>query len=71
MMGNGKNKYSTETKQGIKKMQEQKLIDSSLQIIKAFNRINEIVTDVEEKIHLERLFFKVCLELNKEPGKRK
>ncbi|MET3320660.1 UNVERIFIED_ORG: 2-C-methyl-D-erythritol 4-phosphate cytidylyltransferase [Peribacillus simplex] len=70
-MGNGKNKYSTETKQAFKKMQEQKLIDSSLPIIKAFNRINEIVTAVEEKIHLERLFFEVCLELNKERGKRK
>ncbi len=57
MMGNGKNKYSTETKQGIKKMPEQKLIDSSLHIIKAFNRINEVVIEVEEKIHLERLFF--------------
>ncbi|MFE4429861.1 hypothetical protein ACFY5J_13890 [Peribacillus butanolivorans] len=70
-MGNGKNKYSTETKQAVKKMQEQKLIDSSLPIIKAFKRINEIVTDVEEKIHLERLFFEVCLELNKERGRRK
>ncbi|MFF2459843.1 hypothetical protein [Peribacillus simplex] len=40
-------KNTTETKQGIKKVPEQ---------------INEIVTNKEEKIHLERLFFKVCLE---------
>lgn len=46
----------------------EELIDQ-LHIIKAFNRINEIVTEVEEKIRLERLFFEVSLELNKERGK--
>jgi hypothetical protein len=64
-----RNKYSPETKQAFKKLQEEKIINNSLHIIKAFNRMNELVADVEEKIYLERLFFDVCLAMKK--GNRK
>ncbi|PEO46741.1 hypothetical protein CN563_13285 [Bacillus sp. AFS026049] len=64
-------KYSPETKQAFKNLQEEQLIDNSLHIIKAFNRLTEIVTDVEEKIHLERLFFEVCMDIKKEKSRKK
>ncbi|TVX78549.1 hypothetical protein FQP34_18525 [Peribacillus simplex] len=63
-------KYSPETKQAFKNLQEEQFIDNSLHIIKAFNRLNEIVTDVEEKIHLERLFFEVCMDIKKERSRK-
>ncbi|WP_066059936.1 hypothetical protein [Robertmurraya korlensis] len=67
---NSRKKYSQETKQTFRRLQEEKVINNSLHIIKAFNRMNELVTDVEEKIHLERLFFDVCLDMKKGREKR-
>ncbi|MBT2642877.1 hypothetical protein J7I80_11620 [Bacillus sp. ISL-41] len=58
-------KFSKETKKSLKTLQQEKIIDNSLHIIKAFNRISELMTDVEERIHLERIFYEVCLDIQK------
>lgn len=60
---NSRNKFSPDTKQSFKALQGKKIITNSLHIIKAFNRLNELVTDVEEKIHLERIFYEVCMDI--------
>ncbi|RFB13647.1 hypothetical protein DZB84_16950 [Bacillus sp. HNG] len=64
-----RNKFSTDTRNSFKKLQEEQVISNSLHIIKVFHRLNELVTDVEEKIHLERIFYEVCLEIK--DGKRR
>lgn len=64
-IGGSRTKFSFETKQSFNELKEQQIINNSLHIIKAFNRMNELVTDVEERIHLERIFFDVCMEVKR------
>lgn len=59
---NTRNKFSSETRSSIKGYQQEQILSNSLHIIKAFHRLNELVTDVEEKIHLERIFCDATLE---------
>ncbi|MFD1850972.1 hypothetical protein [Oceanobacillus bengalensis] len=61
---NTRNKFSKETKDSFKKLHKTEIISNSMHIIKAFHRLNELVTDVEEKIHLERILYEVCLDLS-------
>lgn len=60
-----RNKFSQETREALKELQQEKIITNSLHIIDAFHRLSELVTDVEEKIHLERILYDVCLDLSK------
>lgn len=66
---NTRNKFSVGTKDSFKELQKEGILTNSLHIIKALHRLNELVTDVEEKIHLERILYDVCLELGNQKSK--
>jgi preprotein translocase subunit Sss1 len=49
-------KLSEETKNKAQRLRDEKVVTNTLSIIEAFNRLNEITTDIDEHIHLEREF---------------
>ncbi|PMC40194.1 hypothetical protein CJ195_00310 [Bacillus sp. UMB0899] len=52
-------KFSSDTKKLIKEAQEKQFINNSYHIIKEFDRLNELETGVEDRIHFfERIFLK-------------
>ncbi|TDX48862.1 hypothetical protein [Orenia marismortui] len=52
-------KLSSETKKKFEELYDQELIPNSMNLIKAFDKVSEITADFDEKIYLERLYYKV------------
>ncbi|MGE7879900.1 hypothetical protein [Peribacillus muralis] len=57
-------KLSKEARDKAKDYYDTNLVNNTLTIIDAFDKFNEITTDVEEKIYLERIYNEVLKELN-------
>jgi len=55
--------FRPETKERLKDMYSQNIIDNTMSLLKAFDQINRITTDVDERICLERIYFETITEL--------
>jgi len=62
---NSKQKLSTASRDSAKKLYDSNLVTNTLTIIEVFDKINQITTDVEEKIYLERIYNEIIIELGK------
>ncbi|WP_068984491.1 hypothetical protein [Lysinibacillus xylanilyticus] len=62
---NSRQKLSTASRDSAKKLYDKNLVTNTLTIIEAFDKINQITTDVEEKIYLERIYNEIIIELGK------
>jgi hypothetical protein len=56
---------SKETKNKAQRLRDEKVVTNTLSIIEAFNRLNEITTDMDEHIHLERIYYEVLQSFKK------
>ncbi|ANC78265.1 hypothetical protein ABE65_016240 [Fictibacillus phosphorivorans] len=57
-------KLSKEARDKAKNYYDSSLVDNTLTIVDAFDKFNEITTDVEERIYLERIYNEVIKEFN-------
>ncbi|PAW27944.1 hypothetical protein BKC07_16265 [Peribacillus simplex] len=58
-------KLAKATKDKAKELKKDKVINNTMGIIEAFDRLNDITTDIDERLYLERLYNEVIKELNK------
>lgn len=56
-------KLSKEARDKAKIYYDSYLVNNTLTIIEAFNKFNEITTDIDEKVYLERIYHSVLKEL--------
>jgi len=60
-----KRKFGKETRQNVKKIRDDNLVNNTMTIIEVFDRLSEITTDIDERIYLERLYHKAINEIAK------
>lgn len=58
--------FSTKTRDQFRLMYDGRLIDNTLSIIEAFDLINTITTNIEERILLERIYHRVLTDITNE-----
>lgn len=54
-----------DTRDNFKKIYDDNLIDNSMTILRIFDKVNNITSDIDERIHLERIYNKIVRELVK------
>ena len=55
--------FKPDSKQKFQEMYDKNLIDNTMTLIEAFNRINQMTSDIDEKIHLERIYYGIIKDL--------
>lgn len=56
-------KFKSKTRDNFEKLYDKNIINNSLTLIEAFDKINQITSDINERIYLERIYHKLITEL--------
>jgi hypothetical protein len=62
---NANTEISGETRQSFKSLYDNNVINNAMTIFETFNRVNELTTDIDELLYLERIYYKVIREVSK------
>ena len=55
--------FKAESKKNVKDLYDKNIINNTLTLIQVFDKVNQITTDVNEKMHLERIYHDLIKEL--------
>ncbi|GEM_PF-1816648 len=58
--------FSKDTKESFKAMYDKYFVNNTYSLFKGFNMINSIVTNIEERLHLEKIYYQVIHNLAKD-----
>lgn len=65
---NARNSFKSETRKSIQELYDKNLINNTLTLIEAFNKIDSLVTDIDERVYLERIYHEIIKELSGKKG---
>lgn len=54
-----------ESKKKLMELYDKEIINNTLTILQAFNKVSEIITDIDERIYLERIYHKLLTDLTR------